>query len=482
VASDPHRRPGVHVLTDRQRRDVHAASLGLLESAGVRVPVQEVRALLEGHGARVAGEQVYLPPGLVESCLERVRPITLYDQRGNPALPLAEGRVTFGALADTFYFFDLASGKPRPFVLEDQGRIARLLDALPGIDWIQCVGQSHDVPESLQTQMAVLETVRRSSKPILAYPYDRQGVLDLADLSRIVAGGEAGRRERPWLFVASVPAAPLNASRYNLEILIACAERSIPVLYYDCPAIGGNAPCSVAGTLVMANADWLFGLTVHQLWAPGAPFVSAGFTVQVMDMRTTQWAYCAPESQWAYAAGADLAHGYGMPAFGIEMIADSPRLDAQAGQEMAANCLWACLTGAELVHNAGMIGAGKLVCPEALVLADEIIGATRAAVRAPDLSSGALAAAAEILRAAGPGAEYVSHPHTLEHFRDLWYPSVFDRSNFDPLAEIPTARLTDRLTGRAAQLQATHQGNGMPREVETELEALERAWRRRAGA
>jgi len=472
----------VQVLDERQRRDVHAASLGLLESAGVHVPVEGVRSLLAGAGARVSGEQVYLPAALVESCLERVRPVTLFDQKGSLALPLAEGRVTFGALADTFYFLDLASGKPRPFVLEDQGRIARLLDALPGIEWIQCVGQAHDVPEALQTQLAVLETVRRTSKPILAYPYDRQGVLDLADLSRIVSGDEAGRRERPWLFVASVPAAPLKASRYNLEILIACAERGIPVLYYNCPAIGGNSPCSIVGTLAMANADWLFGMTVHAVCAPGAPFVSCGFTVQVMDMRTTQWAYCAPESQWAYAAGADLAHGYGMPAFGIEMIADSPRLDAQAGQELASNCLWAFLTGAELVHNAGMIGAGKLVCPEAFVLADEIIGATRAAVRSPDLSPEALSEAAQTIQAAGSGAEYVSHPHTLEHFRDFWYPRVFDRSNFDPLAEIPPSRLADRLARRAAQLQSEHKPDPLPPEAEAALADLERAWRRRVAA
>jgi trimethylamine--corrinoid protein Co-methyltransferase len=403
----------------------------------------------------------------------------LYDRNGVAVLPLAEGRVTFGALADTFYVLDLPSGRAREFVLADQGRMACLLDALPGIEWIQCVGQAHDVPAGLQTQLAVLETARQSPKPILAYPYDRQGVLDLVELSRVLVDSEEARRTRPWLFVASVPAAPLNASRYNLEILLACADLGVPVVYYDCPAIGGNAPCSLAGTLAMANADWLFGLTVHQLRAPGAPFVSAGFTVQLMDMRTTQWAYCAPESQWAYAAVADLAHGYGLPAFGLEMIADSPRLDAQAGQELASNCLWGCLTGTELVHNTGMIGAGKLVCPEAFVLADEIIGATRAALRLPDLTPEAFSRAAVILLEGGAGAEFVSHSHTLEHFRDFWYPTVFERSNFDPLAEVTPARLTDRLTARMAQLLAGHTAGGLAPEVESALRTLERTWRQR---
>jgi trimethylamine--corrinoid protein Co-methyltransferase len=468
------------VLTERERQDIHAASLHLLESVGVHVPVEEVRGMLAEAGAGVAGEQVRLPPELVERCLAGVSPVTLHDRSGSPVLPLAEGRVTFGALSDTFYLLDLPAGRARPFLSADQGLAAHLLDALPSIDWIQCVGQAHDVREGLQTQVAVLETVRRSSKPILAYPYDRQGVLDLVELSRIVCGSDDMRRTRPWLAITSVPAGPLNASRYNLEILLACADLGVPLLYYDCPAVGGNSPCSLAGTLAMANADWLFGLTVHQLRAPGAPFVSAGFTVQLMDMRTTQWAYCAPESQWAYAAVADLAHGYGLPAFGLEMITDSPRLDAQAGQELAATCLWGCLTGTELVHNTGMIGAGKLICPEAFVLADEIIAATRAAFGTPDLSPQALSSAGALVEALPPGAEYVSQAHTLEHFRDFWYPTVFDRSNFDPLADVKADLLSGRLTARRARLLSQHRPQPLPQEVESALARLEQGWKRRA--
>lgn len=470
----------LEVLDARQRQNLHAASLEILASVGVRVPVVEVRDMLAEAGARVTGEQVCLPPDLVERHLAGVRPVTLYNRSGQAALPLDDGRVTFGALSDTAYLLELPSGRARPFRRADQGRMAGLLDALPGIEWIQCVGQAEDVPEGLQTQWAVLESVRRTTKPILAYPYDRQGVLDLAELGRIVSGGDAARRERPWLFIASVPAAPLHASRYNLEILLAGADLGIPVVYYNCPAVGGNAPCSLAGTLAMANADWLFGLTVHQLRAPGAPFVCGGFTVQLMDMRTTLWAYAAPESQWAYAAVADLAHGYGLPAFGIEMITDSPRLDAQAGQELAASCLWACLTGTELVHNTGMIGAGKLVCPEAFVLADEIIGATQAALGVRAWSPAALAEGVELLRGASPGAEFVSHAHTLEHFRDFWYPAAFDRSNFDPLADVPPAQLMDRLTGRVSQVLSAHRPEELAPGIREALGDLERSWSRRA--
>jgi trimethylamine---corrinoid protein Co-methyltransferase len=110
-----------------------------------------------------------------------------------------------------------------------------------------------------------------------------------------------------------VPSAPLVQVDYNLDILLACAEHAVPVVYHPHPALGGNCPCNIPGTLVLANADRLAGLTIHQLKRPGAPFCSAGFTEQLMDMRTTLWSYAALEMLTAYAAVADLAHWYGMP-------------------------------------------------------------------------------------------------------------------------------------------------------------------------
>jgi hypothetical protein len=64
----------------------------------------------------------------------------------------------------------------------------------------------------------------------------------------------------------------------------------------------------------------------------------------------------------AYAAVADLAHWYGMPCWGLEMLADTPQLNAQAGAELAMTAAWALLCNFELVHNAGLLGACK-VCP-----------------------------------------------------------------------------------------------------------------------
>ena len=468
------------VLSQEQRLAIHAASLRILERTGMEVPVAEARALLADAGGRVEGERVRIPERLVQQALASLQPVTLHDRLGRPVMPLAEGRVTFGALVDTFYVVDGHSRRVRPFVLDDQAWLARLLDGLPRIDWVQVVGQAHDVPEALQTQLAFARTIGATTKPILVYPYDRRGLLDLLELAYLVAGGEAAFRARPFVFCASVPAAPLSGTVYNLELLLTCAERGVPVVYYSCPAMGGNSPADLAGTLALANADWLAGLVIHQLKQPGAPFCTAGFTVQLMDMRTTLWAYCAPESQMAYAAVADLAHGYGLPAFGLEANCDTPRLDAQAGVEMASNCLWGLLSGVELVHNTGMIGGGKLVAGEGFVLANEVIDYVSRAVEMPEFSAARLMEAVDLIDAVGPHAEYVSLEHTLEHFKSFWYPGVFDRSNFDPRGGQTPDALADRLHARAQQIVSEHEPEALQPGLADELRAIEAGWRSRA--
>lgn len=464
------------ILSPQERQAIHAASLEVLQRTGYHTPVIAARQLLQEAGARVDGERVFFPPELVEAAFRTVHPVQLYNRLGEPVPVLSPGHVGFGTIADTFYVQDPHQQVVRPYVKDDERWMAQVIDALPGIDYLQVVGQSHDVPAALQTPVAFAQTVRSTTKPILVYPYDRAGLLEILKIASLIAGGDEALKEKPFLFCAAVPAAPLSGTEYSLELLLECADREIPVLSYSCPAVGGNSPASLVGTMVLANADWLANLTIHQLKRPGAPFTTAGFTVQLMDMRTTLWSYCAPETLAAYSAVTELAHGYGFPAFGLEMTCDIPQLNAQAGVELIAQCQRAFLSGVEVVHNAGIYGAGKLCGAEGVILADEIIRYTRASMQPVPMQGEELTQAVEMIEETGPLGEYVSHPHTLEHFRDFWYPRLFDRSNFDPTAETTGSSLEERLNARARRLIKTHEPIPLPEDVLKEIEKLEESW------
>jgi trimethylamine:corrinoid methyltransferase-like protein len=63
--------------------------------------------------------------------------------------------------------------------------------------------------------------------------------LDILDAASVIAGGRDALRRRPFVFCASVPSAPLVQADYNLDILLACAEHAVPVVYHPHPALGG---------------------------------------------------------------------------------------------------------------------------------------------------------------------------------------------------------------------------------------------------
>ncbi|MDI6696089.1 MAG: trimethylamine methyltransferase family protein [Anaerolineales bacterium] len=455
---------------------IHAASLEVLQTTGYHMPVQEARSLIAENGGRVVGERVYVTPEMVERAFKTLRPVRLYDRQGSPSPVVQPGRVCFGTIADTFYVHDPYTRSTRPFLKDDQRWLTTVIDALDNIEYVQVVGQAHDVPNELQSQAALLQTLRNTAKPILVYPYDRAGLLDILDAVSIVAGGWEAFEQKPFLMCAAVPAGPLAGSEYHLELLLTCAERNIPVLNYNCPALGGNSPADIAATIVLSNADWLANLVLHQLKRPGAPFCTAGFTMQLMDMRSTLWAYCAPETLQAYSAIADLAHFYQMPAFGLEMTCDIPTIDAQMGLEFEAQCIRALLSGVEMVHNAGIYGAGKLCGAEAVILADETIAYTRASMKPIWVEAEALSQAIELIRKIGPLGEYISQEHTLKNFRKFWYPKVFERPMFDPRADQPGAALVDRLNQRARWLIENHHPLPLPEDVLDQLDTLERTW------
>ena len=157
-------------------------------------------------------------------------------------LPLAEGRVTFGALVDNLYAQAPFEPAMRPFLRSDLGWSAALLDALPNIDWLDCSGQMHDVPPEVQTQPAFAGAVRQycQADPGLPVRPPRSARHPGCGRRRFAGGAEA-LRPTPFVFCASVPNAPLQQADYNLDILLACAEHEVPVIYHPHPAMGATA-------------------------------------------------------------------------------------------------------------------------------------------------------------------------------------------------------------------------------------------------
>ena len=63
--------------------------------------------------------------------------------------------------------------------------------------------------------------------------------------------------------------------------MLEAVEKDFPVLLNSSPVTGATAPITLAGTLVVMNAEILAAITVAQLAKPGAKILYAGFHAEV---------------------------------------------------------------------------------------------------------------------------------------------------------------------------------------------------------
>ncbi|MDH7490756.1 MAG: trimethylamine methyltransferase family protein, partial [Anaerolineae bacterium] len=176
---------------------------------------------------------------------------------------------------------------------------------------------------------------------------DRADCEAIVAMAAAAAGGLPSLQLNPTLLLYAEPSTPLRHSETAVAKLLYMAQAGLPLLYSPAPMMGGSAPMSLAGGMVLGNAEVLSGLVLQQLARPGAPFVY-GVQVHHMDMRTTISVYGAPEYELGRAMSADMARFYGLPAWGNAGMSDSPALDEQAAADAAFSVLVALLTGTHL--------------------------------------------------------------------------------------------------------------------------------------
>lgn len=462
--------PGMQVLSDDQKQEVHQATLELLRRTGVRVLVQEVRELLAKAGCWVDGDRVRIPPHLIEWAI-RVAPnrVVLCDRDGNPAMYLEGRKGYYGTGSDTPFVLDAYTGERRQAVLADIANVARLVDALPHIDFLMCMGIASDVTESISDLYHFREMVSNTVKPIVYTAWELQNLKDIIEMAESVAGGAEALRRSPFCALYSEPISPLTHATESCEKLLYIANKGLPVVYTPGMMIGGSAPVTVAGALVQANAEQLSGLLIVQLIREGAPMIGAG-GILYMDMSRGLISYAAPEFMLAMAAFSEMCHYYGLPIFSFAGCSDAKTFDQQAAAEGALWMLITALSGGNLIHDVGYIEGGLTASYEMLVSMDEIAALVKRFTRGVEVTEETLAL--NVIDQVGPGGHYVGEDHTFRHFRRNWVPKLLDRSTRGEWEDAGQLTLGDRVAARVREILETHQPPPLDQEIADRLGAI----------
>ena len=391
---------------------IHAASLDVLEKVGVRIDDAAILALLKRNGARAgaAADTVSIPRELVVDCLASCPPTARFSDRRGKAKELGAGGGSVFWTGNALY---MAQGKTRRELLsQDLAALTRVADACPEIDGM--VGTSvADFPPPARDVAGFRVMATHTSKHLRPCTFTPEGASAMVEMGQVLAGG-VSLAERPLLSFGYSIVSPLHWTSTGLGSMRNTAGHGLPFMINSEPMGGGSAPVTLAGCLVLANADVLSGIVIAQLLERGRPVIyNAGFA-HVLDMSTAVALTGAPENALLQSAGADLAHFHNLPSASW-MSTESMVADAQAASETMITGLAHAANGVNIVWGAGNLESTLCMSAEKLVIDDEIVGAIRRYVRGIEINDETLAL--DLIQELGHSPDYLWNEHTLEHFQ-----------------------------------------------------------------
>ena len=423
--------PPIASLSEDEVEAIHLTSLQLLEETGMRVLHEEARAIYAKAGAKVdeGTMMVRLDRGLVMEMVAKAPPRVGLDCR-NPSrnLDLGGNALAFATVGGPPNVTDLDRGK-RPGTLADFVNIVRLAQSFDVVSVISAAIEPLDVDPQLRHLDTTLVQLTESDKFPFVYARGRAVTAQAFELLRIGRGlSEAEFASRVCCFGVINTNSPLQLDRPMSRGIIDFATAGQLLVITPFTLAGAMAPVSLAGALVLQNAEALAGIALAQMVRPGAPVLYGGFTSNV-DMKSGAPAFGTPEYVKAAFASGQLARKYDLP-WRSSATNASNAPDAQAAYETQMSLWGAVMGGANLVlHGAGWLEGGLTASYEKFIIDVEMLQMFAEMFRPLKIDTAELALAA--IQAVGPGGHFFGTQHTLERYKGAFYaPLVSDWTNF----------------------------------------------------
>jgi trimethylamine---corrinoid protein Co-methyltransferase len=156
-------------------------------------------------------------------------------------------------------------------------------------------------------------------------------------------------------------------------------------------------------------------------------------------MRTMVNPYCSPDGKGMTHA---MSRHYGLPNFALGGGAESKLVDGQAAVEAALTLMSETLNGGNLIHDLGYLESGLSGSLAQLAICDEIVGWLKHYIAPVEVNEETLML--DLIDEKGPEGSFITHEHTLEHFREHWYPKLFERGNYSQWEKAGAKSLGER--------------------------------------
>lgn len=464
------------VFDETEIKQIHAASLDILEQTGLLIESGEVRKILAAGGAVAENEIIKFPRTLVEDCIARNRrTFTMCGRDGNELFSLGDGRVRFGAGHNAvFVLTDAETGERRNSVLKDVADFAFLCEHLEDIDIVGVPLNPFDVPAKTMLAHAVAAIMKNSTKPVFFSGESREVNLAIIELAEALTGKQ-NPKNGSYVISQLSTTSPLFWEKGASEALVECVRHNVPVAFLPQPIAGLTAPYTLAGNITVHNAEVLSGVVIAHLANPGIPLLYAAAWTSY-DMRYSNVVIGRPEEALMRIAGAQMAHFYHMPGHSIGPDSDANLYDEQMGWEKMLSLLAAVSGGNDLIVNSGMFGTGMTVTNEQLLLDNEMNRFARRMAAGINVDSESIAA--DLIMETGPRGTFLASENTIMNLRSGEHvePQLVKGQNYEKWKNGGAKSISQEASEKVQEILASRLAADFGAEKVSKLDAILEKW------
>ncbi len=434
------------LLTEKEIERVHEASLAVLSKTGMRIESEELLTGLRKIGARVndSTKTVLFPERIVEGTIENNRRLL----KSGKKLHLLNGVTS--EITGRSYIEAKISGGCEKYLdwdsqsLQDPGEqellnYVRIGEKIPEVGFVgNPVVLSRDengkrVDEKLRRVKTAALIAKNTRKIGSMEVWDKRELDYLVEIGIIARGGKEEYYKNPCLVTAKETISPLFLDEHAGNILLALAKMELPCTIIPMPITGISAPVTKLGNAIIGNAEILGVMTAIKSVCPESP-VGGGTISGIIDMQTSVVSFSAPEAILQDIAIAEVHKKlYKFNYLIGSGYCDAKYPNSQVLAEKVMKYLLTFLSG-RYSYPVGLINSGSVFSIEQALVDVELcryihahFGGAGESTMVPEL--------VQLIGEVGIRGHFIAENHTLEHFRENWFPQIMDRTGYTSIKQ-----------------------------------------------
>jgi len=422
----------LNILDANEVQQIHTATLDVIESTGVKFPSHKALDILEEHGAQVDRATLIarIPGNIVENYIAKAPPAyTLAALQPALDLPLDGNHSFLGTDGCGVEIIDAFSGDIRRSTKKDVSDVARVADYLEEIAFHWVALSAQDCPPESRSLHELDAVWSVSDKHVQTESIVNEREMYAAlEMGAAIRGGHEALRSRPVLSIMQCTLSPLGHDGGSLEAGLVAAKAGLPVGYMTMASCGSGGPVTLAGNLVVGNAEVISAMALMQMAAPGSPFYYAAAQT-ALDLRTGAYTGGGPEDFLFGAATNVLADFYNVPLSMGAYATGAKQPDWQAAVDNSFSSFMAVSTLSDMLLGAGLLHGSRILSYEMLLMDSEIWSILESMFKGIVVNKETLAV--DVIREVGPGGNFLGQKHTRNNMRNRWQPELMDRRPYN---------------------------------------------------